>query len=434
MKVLKISRSYAEVYLVMPGEPAKDGPRYVGELYTLIRQSNSWKPGKWVRTVWSDSGSADDNIFPPDTFVHRYNKIPNALCESPSISRDGRYIVFQSWSDILHTDSQNTSINVYVYDMMVDGLQQVSPASVIAHNVSNLNPTINADARYIAYCYSNSSDSWGISLFDRARGVTSIIKLPDSLAVLDPPKLQLSADGTRLAVMLPWRLFIYDILTGSTATIACDGTAFALSANGKYVALVKHIPGTPAGKKGIYVRNIQTKLETLESISNSGSLANSSEFASLTLNSNARYLTFSTKASNLVIGDSNTKNDVFVRDRQLHRISRVSVTADGIQGNDDSGILGITLSDDGRYCAFQSWADNLTVSSQEHHGRVYLSDNKSRKIICLCKLPASNPVFDLKGRQVVFPVLRSFVNHYSIQEIGSIAVYNLNTKQIKFLP
>ena len=71
------------------------------------------------------------------------------------------------------------------------------------------------------------------------------------------------------------------------------------------------------------------------SISSAGVQGNSySESASIS--ANGRYVAFESVASNLVAGDSNGYQDVFVRDRKLHKTYRVSVSSAGVQGNSAS--------------------------------------------------------------------------------------------------
>src|SRR5262245_17209045 len=49
-----------------------------------------------------------------------------------------------------------------------------------------------------------------------------------------------------------------------------------------------------------------------------------------------RFVAFDSKATDLVPGDTNGKQDVFVRDRVGGQTVRVSVASDGTQGNDIS--------------------------------------------------------------------------------------------------
>ena len=75
------------------------------------------------------------------------------------------------------------------------------------------------------------------------------------------------------------------------------------------------------------------------------------------LSRDGRYVAFASAASNLVPGDTNCCLDVFVRDRTTGTISRVSVDSAGNQAN--GGGSHPSISDDGRFVAFESQADNL---------------------------------------------------------------------------
>jgi hypothetical protein len=63
---------------------------------------------------------------------------------------------------------------------------------------------------------------------------------------------------------------------------------------------------------------------------------------------------FSSFASNLVAGDTNSRPDVFVHDRQTGATERVSVASDGTEGNHNS--YDASISPDGRYVGFYSEA------------------------------------------------------------------------------
>ena len=62
-------------------------------------------------------------------------------------------------------------------------------------------------------------------------------------------------------------------------------------------------------------------------------------------------------------------------------ITRVSVASDGTQGNDQSGTSSISA--DGRYVAFQSWADNLVSGDTNNQPDIFVYDtltNSTRRI------------------------------------------------------
>jgi Tol biopolymer transport system component len=75
------------------------------------------------------------------------------------------------------------------------------------------------------------------------------------------------------------------------------------------------------------------------------------------ISADGRYVAFESYASNLVPGDTNDSWDVFVHDRLTGQTTRVSVASDGTQGNGSSWWPSISA--EGRYVAFMSDALNL---------------------------------------------------------------------------
>jgi hypothetical protein len=75
------------------------------------------------------------------------------------------------------------------------------------------------------------------------------------------------------------------------------------------------------------------------------------------ISANGRYVTYYSVASNLVPGDTNGVSDVFLHDRWTRRTTRISVASDGTQGDRDS--VGPAISGDGRYITYTSYATNL---------------------------------------------------------------------------
>ena len=87
-----------------------------------------------------------------------------------------------------------------------------------------------------------------------------------------------------------------------------------------------------------------------------GRQSNGSTFGAV-VSANGRYVAFASAASSLVAGDRNGTSDVFVRDLRSRRTTRVSVSSAGVEGSGPS--LKPSISADGRVVAFPSWAENL---------------------------------------------------------------------------
>lgn len=107
------------------------------------------------------------------------------------------------------------------------------------------------------------------------------------------------------------------------------------------------------------------------SISTNGSISNgySSEAA---VSADGRYITFSSYADNLVAGDNNSCSDIFVHDRVLNTTKRISISNSGEESNGDS--YGPSISSDGRYVAYTSYATNLVASDNNGYSDVFVYD------------------------------------------------------------
>lgn len=159
-----------------------------------------------------------------------------------------------------------------------------------------------------------------------------------------------------------------------------NGRSFvpAISADGRYVAFYSDasnlVSGDGNGARDVFLRDLQTAETTRVSISNSGAEANGDSFAPA-LSSDGRYVAFASAATNLVDGDTNEANDIFVRDRQTNTTTRVSVGYDGSQANGGSDQP--SLSGDGRLVAFTSAATNIVSGDVNTNRDAFVYDRQT---------------------------------------------------------
>ncbi|MEQ1698707.1 MAG: calcium-binding protein, partial [Ilumatobacteraceae bacterium] len=89
------------------------------------------------------------------------------------------------------------------------------------------------------------------------------------------------------------------------------------------------------------------------------------------------FVVFTSGASNLITGDTNSRIDVFVRDLQTNTTERVNLTS---TGGEPTGALpqfttaSPTISADGRFVSFDSSATNLVPGATTAQRRVYVRD------------------------------------------------------------
>ena len=272
----------------------------------------------------------------------------NDSSSRPSLSSDGRFVVFESEASNLavgDTGCPNTTVvssssglssgcpEIFLRDRLTATTERVSTNNAgEPANGDSLLPSVSDDGRFVAFQSTNSSN-------------------------LGPP-------GNNSGV------FVRDRQTAVT-TFAGNGIFPRISSNGRFVVFQSDaseiVPGDTNGASDIFVHDLQlsvTERVSVDSLGNQatdddpllGAWLSSSFFPSIS--GDGRFVAFVSKASNLVAGDTNGLPDVFVHDRETDVTSRVSVHSSGSQSNGDS-YSSLAISDDGRFIAFTSFASNL---------------------------------------------------------------------------
>src|SRR5436190_839729 len=93
------------------------------------------------------------------------------------------------------------------------------------------------------------------------------------------------------------------------------------------------------------------------------------------VSSDGRYVAFTSYAPNLVASDTNGFADVFVRDIVAGSTTRISTDSAGVQGNGNSDRAAISA--DGRFVAFRSEASNLVAGDTNSAFDVFVHDLSS---------------------------------------------------------
>ncbi|EDN68252.1 WD40-like Beta Propeller [Beggiatoa sp. PS] len=157
----------------------------------------------------------------------------------------------------------------------------------------------------------------------------------------------------------------------------------ALSADGRYIAFHSDannlVPNDNNGFADIFVYDRILKQINRISVNSEGNEGNFVSFFP-NLSANGRYVTFQSDASNLVPNDDNLKTtDIFVYDRETKATQIVSVSNKGKQGNSTSSEPDISA--DGRYIAFHSYATNLVSKDSNNRVDVFLHDLETGETI-----------------------------------------------------
>lgn len=273
----------------------------------------------------------------------------NWLSSVPSISANGRYVAFRSYADNLVPGDNNGTRDIFLHDLLTSQTTRISvDSSGIEGNDNSYFLSISFDGRYVAF-ESNSSNL--------VPGDTN--QRPD--------------------------IFVHDRMTQQTTRVSVDslgapvpgGSYYpVISANGRFVTFTSSstdlVPGDINGAGDIFVHDQVTGQTTLVSVDSLGGQGDGFSHEP-SISANGRWVSFESYATNLVPGDTNQVPDMFLHDRTTGETTRVSIDSAGGQGSDQSDGIA-SFSADGRYIAYSSDADNLIQGDTNGMEDVFVYD------------------------------------------------------------
>jgi Tol biopolymer transport system component len=275
----------------------------------------------------------------------------NGASYSPSISANGRYVVFGSGASNLVRGDRNGFEDVFIRDLRKKSTSRVSvPLKGGQFAGPSALGVVSDDGRYVAFIANpNHPDNFDVYLRDRETRKTRWVS----------------------------RGLGGEVINGSTGQIAISG-------NGRYVGYASDASNLVAGDTNeqwdAFVWDGRTARTRRVNVSADGEQANAFT-DQVSLSRTGRYVAFASEASNLVPNDSNRVPDAFVRDLDTG-LTRVLSIARGEQGNGPSGpdyAPQVALADDGHHAAFVSEASNLVLGDTNDAPDVFAWDEPQER-------------------------------------------------------
>jgi Ca2+-binding RTX toxin-like protein len=157
--------------------------------------------------------------------------------------------------------------------------------------------------------------------------------------------------------------------------------ARTLSNNGRYAVFESYannlVVGDTNGVEDVFLKDLQTGAVQRISTSTDGQEGNDGSYWA-NISEDGRYVLFQSNASNLVVGDTNGVTDLFLKDMQTGTLQRISTAADGAESNDS--VSDASISADCRYIVFSSWASNLVANDTNNSCDVFIKDLQTGEI------------------------------------------------------
>lgn len=337
---------------------------------------------------------------------------------SPSLSGSGRYLAFASEDPEISNEDRDSSTtpagdtfpvrDIFVYDRPSGHIDLVSRADGArgagGDEDSNL-PSISADGRYVAF--QTEADDFlhgsygGIFVRDLRRQTTTPVA-----------SLRLHPGGA---------------LNG--------GFTPSISAHGRWVAFLTTAHSRHGNALEVAVRDMKRGRTVYASRANGrlGLLA-ADDCKLPAISADGRFVAFATKAANLSGIDKDSVEDVFVRDLKTNQTMLVSRAGGehGAAGNGDSS--NPSISADGRYVAFESYASKLGPPDNSTRTAVFVRDMRSGRVFLASRgnrngaaanAPSANPAIAGDGRYVAFDSRGSNLNPADTLHATSVFRYQL---------
>lgn len=314
-----------------------------------------------------------------------------------AISDSRQFVLFDSEARNLVTEDLNDLNDVFLRD------RNTATTSIVSRSRTG-GPTdgrstaddMTANGRYVLYTTTDSSWSGdfykALVLLDRTTGISKQVNLDESgnpvrgygdvlIILLSATSdlysydfgsfsaygknARISVDGRLVVFSVRDTIYVRDTVFNTTSTISVPDQLIELSAISPDARFIVYRQGQRIDHT-LYVHDRHTGLTRQVDVGRYGEAPNGQVFREAGISTDGRYVTFASKASNLVADDDNPGWDVFVRDMQLGYTSRIS------QANLDDSVLP-SITSDGRFVTFVS-TSKLVMDDNNGTADIYRYD------------------------------------------------------------
>ncbi len=271
----------------------------------------------------------------------------NGTSDSASLSADGSKLVFTSTASNLVAGVSGQQ--VYIKDLHTGVVSLVSSSgSGTAGNGASTEAHISADGTKVVFTSAATNFTLldvngNTDVFVKDLATGNVSKLSDGLL------LNLAANGD-----------------SSSPSISADGSLVAYASQASNMSLLDL-----NGAQDIYVKNTGTGLLSLV-LSGSGGVVSNNDSFSPVISQDGSKIVFASTATNLVSGDTNGVEDIFVYNINTGTTTLVSHSSAGVEGNQAS--FAPVFSDDANQVAFLSTATNLAPGATGGTQSLYVTN------------------------------------------------------------
>ena len=293
----------------------------------------------------------------------------NLASNSSSINSDGRFVAFHSTASNLVDADVNNATDIFVYDRVSDSIERLTAGA----NLRSRFASISGDGRFVAFQSSSTN---------------------------------LVADDTNGSLE---DIFVHDRATGITERLTTGGgnqsTSAEISGDGQFVVFSSMATGLVGGDSNRFIEDVfcfDRDTGTLERLTGTGNGPSRTPLIS----SDGRFVSFFTEADNLVAGDFQNGAGVVVYDRSTEIFGFLpsqGISFEVAGGDGESGASSVSAN--GRFIAYESSANNLLGSDSNGHSDIFVYDRttgSNEQLTISADMGSFNPSISEDGRFVAF--------------------------------
>jgi flagellin-like hook-associated protein FlgL len=182
-------------------------------------------------------------------------------------------------------------------------------------------------------------------------------------------------------------IFLRNLQTGSVTRVSTDSTGAQATGGQSYGAIFSPdgqsmafrsgatnlVAGDTNGTDDVFIKNLVTGVVTRVSTDATGTQAVGGASYFPSFSPDGRYLAFSSVATNLVSGDTNGVDDAFIKDLETGAITRISTDSSGAQAV-GGNTYNVRFSSDGQFVVFESGATNLVAGDTNNQTDIFVKN------------------------------------------------------------
>lgn len=371
------------------------------------------QPGQIQNKDSLESLNSIPSTVQPGKYMSSKNRIITIAtipqCNEMIITGSGRYVVFHSLANNLVSGDNNGKTDVFVRDRQTGTTSRISvDSSENEVNGESGFPSISNDGNLVVFVSnatnlvaSDTNDEMDVFIRNIPSGTTNRVSVDSSSTEANGPSSDAKISGNGSIVVFSSKasnlvssdsndcldVFAHEVSSGTTTIVSqstggtygnSDSWAPDISLDGRYISFTSranNLVGSDSNEYGdIFLRDRQTPTTELVSLnSSSGQIGGRSTSSSVS--DDGRYITFTSNADGIVPGDSNGLADVFMYDRIGTDVTFISQGGPGTNSNgksDNSFVFS-----DGSKVAFESYSSNLVNDDSGSFVDIYVKDNSN---------------------------------------------------------